>query len=55
MPTTIISHRICLKPLCLAKEFVHRLAKYEELESPKSQIHFLEERKGVWVLMNRVP
>lgn len=55
MPNTVIGHQICLKPLCLAKEFVHRLAKYEEMESPKSQIHFLKEKKGVWVLTDRVP
>lgn len=51
MPNTVIGHQICLKPLCLAKEFVHRLAKYEEMESPKSQIHFLKEKKGVCVCL----
>lgn len=54
MPNTVSDHHVCLKSLCLAKEFVHRVAKYEEMESPKSQILLLEDRKGVWVLMDKV-
>lgn len=54
VPNSVTDHHVCLKPLCLAEEFVHRVAKYEKMESPKSQIHLLEDRKGMWVLMDKV-
>lgn len=59
MPNTVTKYHlfclphVCLKSLCLAQEFAHWVAKYEEMKSSKSQIHLLEDRKSLGVRMDR--